>query len=78
MSYNGSRVMISPVVQGKEQQGIMNNMKNSNMGNNTSLPITGSCFNGGSFLSGNSMNGPSVPEAPTHSTIGIGGNASFS
>ncbi|KAG8048816.1 hypothetical protein GUJ93_ZPchr0009g146 [Zizania palustris] len=76
MSANGSRVVISPVVQGKEQSHIMNDMKNRNMGNNMGVPVTGCSFNGGSFLSDNSNGSPS--QVPTHSVIGIGGNASFS
>ncbi|KAF0888228.1 hypothetical protein E2562_013683 [Oryza meyeriana var. granulata] len=69
MSANGSSVVISPVVQGKDQKDILANMQNHNMGNSTSLPVTGSCFNGGSFLSWNSIN-PPAPQVPNHSTIG--------
>ncbi|KAG8079876.1 hypothetical protein GUJ93_ZPchr0007g3582 [Zizania palustris] len=78
MSANGSRVFISPVVQGKNQQAILNGMQNSNMGNNTNIPVTGANFTGGSFLSGNSVNAPPPPEVPSRSTIGIGGDAFFS
>ncbi|EEC69382.1 hypothetical protein OsI_38522 [Oryza sativa Indica Group] len=77
MSYNGSSVMISPVVQGKEQTDIMNNMQNHNIGNSTSVPVSGSCFNGTSFLSGNSVNAPPPPQMPTYSITGIRGNATF-
>ncbi|CAN6328456.1 unnamed protein product [Urochloa humidicola] len=71
MSANGMSRVFTPVVQGKDQQGSMNTMQNYNTGNNISYPVTGACITGGSFLSGNSVQGPS------HSTFGIGGNSSF-
>uniref|UniRef100_A0A0E0FCM0 Uncharacterized protein n=1 Tax=Oryza meridionalis TaxID=40149 RepID=A0A0E0FCM0_9ORYZ len=77
MSRNGSSVMISPVVQGKFQQGIMNGMQNRDIGNSTSVPVSGSSFNGTSFLSGNSINAPPAPEVPSYSITGIGGDATF-
>ncbi|XP_015698598.1 uncharacterized protein LOC107305428 [Oryza brachyantha] len=77
MSHNGSSVMISPVVQGKFQQGVMNGMQNKNIGNSTSVPVSGSCFNGTGFLSGNSVNAPPAREVPSYSITGIGGNATF-
>ncbi|CAN6333280.1 unnamed protein product [Urochloa humidicola] len=75
MSANGMSRVFTPVVQGKDQQGSMNSMQNYNTGNNISYPVTGACYAGGSFLSGNSVNFP--PQGPSHSTFGIGGNSSF-
>uniref|UniRef100_A0A0E0MMZ3 Uncharacterized protein n=1 Tax=Oryza punctata TaxID=4537 RepID=A0A0E0MMZ3_ORYPU len=77
MSTNGSSVMISPVVQGKFQQGVMNGMQNNNIGNSTSVPVSGSCFNGTAFLSGNYANAPPARQVPSYSITGIGGNATF-
>uniref|UniRef100_A0A0E0FCL9 Uncharacterized protein n=1 Tax=Oryza meridionalis TaxID=40149 RepID=A0A0E0FCL9_9ORYZ len=78
MSTNGSSVMISPVVQGKVQQGVMNGMQNSNIGNSTSVPVSGSSFNGTAFLSGNYANAPApARQVPSFSITGIGGNATF-
>ncbi|CAL4892578.1 unnamed protein product [Urochloa decumbens] len=79
MSANGMSRVFTPVVQGKSQQGSMNNMQNYSTGDNTSYPVTGAYFTGGSFLSGNSVNmTPPPPQGPSnYSTFGIGGNSSF-
>ncbi|KAL5205660.1 hypothetical protein ABZP36_033869 [Zizania latifolia] len=66
MSANGSRVFMSPVVQGKNQSNIMNDMKNRNVSNNKSVPVTGFSFNGGSFLSGNSKESASQVKNPNY------------
>ncbi|RCV17953.1 hypothetical protein SETIT_3G262000v2 [Setaria italica] len=77
MSANGMSRVFTPVVQGKDQHNSMNNMQNHSTGNNTSVPVTGTSFTGGSFFSGNSVNAP-PPQGPSHySTFGIGGNSSF-
>uniref|UniRef100_K3ZB40 Uncharacterized protein n=1 Tax=Setaria italica TaxID=4555 RepID=K3ZB40_SETIT len=58
MSANGMSRVFTPVVQGKDQHNSMNNMQNHSTGNNTSVPVTGTSFTGGSFFSGNSVNAP--------------------
>ncbi|CAL4907896.1 unnamed protein product [Urochloa decumbens] len=63
MSANGMSRVFTPVVQGKDQQGSMNKMQNYNTGNNTSFPVTGAFFTGGSFLSGNSVDAPPPPQS---------------
>ncbi|CAN6333278.1 unnamed protein product [Urochloa humidicola] len=81
MSANGMSRVFTPVVQGKGQQGSMNNMQNHSTGDNISYPVAGAICTGGAFCSGNSVNmlpAPAPTQVPSHySTFGIGGNSSF-
>ncbi|CAN6355373.1 unnamed protein product [Urochloa humidicola] len=56
MSANGMSRVFTPVVQGKGQQGSMNNMQNHSTGDNISYPMAGAICTGGAFCSGNSVN----------------------
>ncbi|CAL4893285.1 unnamed protein product [Urochloa decumbens] len=77
MSANGMSRVFTPVVQAKGQQGSMNNMQNYSTGDNTSFPVTGASYIGGTFLSGNTIINVPPPQGPSHSTFGIGGDSSF-
>ncbi|PNT66623.1 hypothetical protein BRADI_3g14976v3 [Brachypodium distachyon] len=79
MAANGNSARMSYMMQGKNQQGVMNTQNHGGVGNTPNAGITGARFGGGSFFSGNRVNGPQVPQGRNNSHMGArGGPVSYS